>query len=84
MLVNPSYPVTSVKVRDVQAAARTIGLEIDLLPASTSREIDAALTTFVRKRPDALFVGGDPLRRWRRITPFPRPIRNVNTSTLAA
>jgi len=60
MLVNPNYPATSAEVRDVQAAARTIGLEIDLLPASTSREIDAALATFVRKRPDALFVGGDP------------------------
>ena len=60
MLVNPNYPATSAEVRDVQAAARSIGLEIDLLPASTSREIDAALATFVRKRPDALFVGGDP------------------------
>jgi len=60
MLVNPNFPATSAEVRDVQAAARTIGLEIDLLPASTSREIDAALATFVRKRPDALFVGGDP------------------------
>ena len=60
MLVNPNYPATSAEVRDVQAAARTIGLDIDLLPASTSREIDVALTTFVRKRPDALFVGGDP------------------------
>jgi ABC-type uncharacterized transport system substrate-binding protein len=85
MLVNPSYPATSAEVRDVQAAARTIGLQIDLLTASTSREIDAAFATFVHKRPDALFVGGDPfLRRWRRITPFPRPIRNVSTSTLAA
>ena len=60
MLVNPNYPATSAEVRDVQAAARTIGLDIDLLPASTSREINAALATFVRKRPDALFVGGDP------------------------
>jgi putative tryptophan/tyrosine transport system substrate-binding protein len=60
MLVNPSYPATSAEVRDVQAAARTIGLQIDLLTASTSREIDAALATFIRKRPDALFVGGDP------------------------
>src|SRR5215813_753296 len=60
MLVNPNYPAISAEVRDVEAAAHTIGLEIDLLPASTSREIDAALTTFVRKRPDALFVGGDP------------------------
>jgi putative ABC transport system substrate-binding protein len=60
MLVNPNYPATSAEVRDVQAAARTIGLQTDLLTASTSREIDAAFATFTRKRPDALFVGGDP------------------------
>jgi putative tryptophan/tyrosine transport system substrate-binding protein len=60
MLVNPNYPATSAEVRDVQAAARTIGLQIDLLTASTSREIDTGLASFVSKRPDALFVGGDP------------------------
>ena len=33
MLVNPNYPATSAEVRDVQAAARTIGLQTDLLTA---------------------------------------------------
>ena len=37
-----------------------MGLQIQVLNASTSREIDAAFETFVRERPDALFVGGDP------------------------
>jgi putative tryptophan/tyrosine transport system substrate-binding protein len=60
MLINPNYPATSAEVRDVQAGARSLGLQINLLNASTSREIDAALATFVSKRPDALFVGGDP------------------------
>jgi putative tryptophan/tyrosine transport system substrate-binding protein len=60
MLVNPNYPATSAEVRDVQAGARSLGLQIDVLNASTSREIDASLATFVSKRPDALFVGGDP------------------------
>ena len=60
MLVNPNYPSTSAEVRDVQAAARTIGLQIDLLTASTTREIDTVLASFVSKRPDAIFVGGDP------------------------
>jgi ABC-type uncharacterized transport system substrate-binding protein len=59
-LVNPNYPATSAEVRDVQAGARSLGLQIDVLNASTSREIDASLATFVSKRPDALFVGGDP------------------------
>jgi putative ABC transport system substrate-binding protein len=60
MLVNPNYPAASAEVRDVQAAARTIGLQIDVLTASTSGEIDVAFASFVGKRPDALFVGGDP------------------------
>ena len=38
-----------------------MGLQIQVLNASTSREIDAAFATFVRERPDALFVGPDPL-----------------------
>ena len=48
-------------------AAREIGLQIQLLNASTSREIDAAFETFVDKRPDALFVAGDPLFTNRRV-----------------
>jgi putative ABC transport system substrate-binding protein len=60
MLVNPNYPATSAEVRDVQAAARTIGLQIDLLTASTAREINTVLASLVSKRPDAIFVGGDP------------------------
>ena len=60
MLVNPNFPPASAELRDVQAAARTIGLQIDVVTASTSREIDVAFASFVGKRPDALFVGGDP------------------------
>jgi putative ABC transport system substrate-binding protein len=36
-----------------------MGLQLQVLKAGTSREIDAAFATFVRERPDALFVGGD-------------------------
>jgi putative ABC transport system substrate-binding protein len=39
------------------AAARTGGLQIKVVNASTTREIDAAFASFVRERPDALFVG---------------------------
>jgi putative tryptophan/tyrosine transport system substrate-binding protein len=59
-LINPNYPATSAEVRDVQVGAHSLGLQINVLSASTSQEIDAALATFVSKRPDALFVGGDP------------------------
>jgi putative ABC transport system substrate-binding protein len=44
-------------VRDVEGAARAMGLQIRMLHANTSREIDAAFATFVHDRPDALFVG---------------------------
>jgi putative ABC transport system substrate-binding protein len=67
VLVNPAYAVrTEATVRDVQAAARAIGLQIQLLNASTSHEINAAFATFVRDRPDALFVGTDPFFSSRR------------------
>ena len=54
-------------LRDVEAAARAMGLQIQVLNASTSREIDAAFATFVRERPDALFVGPDPFFTSRRV-----------------
>src|SRR5438034_4637987 len=52
---------------DVHAAGRAMGLQIQVLNASTSREIEAAFETFVRERPDALFVGGDPFFNSRRV-----------------
>ena len=60
VLVNPANVTsTETTVRDVEAAARAMGLQIQVLNASTSREIDAAFAAFVRERPDALFVGPD-------------------------
>jgi putative ABC transport system substrate-binding protein len=60
VLVNPANAVnTEPTLRDVQSAARAMGLQIQVLEASTSREINAAFATFVHERPDALFVGPD-------------------------
>jgi putative tryptophan/tyrosine transport system substrate-binding protein len=60
VLVNPTNIMnTETTLRDVAPAARAIGLEIQVLNASTSREIDAAFARFVQDRPDALFVGQD-------------------------
>ena len=50
----------------MEAPARAMGLQIQVLNASTSREIDAAFATFVRERPDALFVSLDPFLNSRR------------------
>jgi putative tryptophan/tyrosine transport system substrate-binding protein len=52
--------------RDLEPAARAIGLQIQVLNASTSSEIDTAFATFVRERPDAVFVSLDPFLNSRR------------------
>ena len=68
VLVNPANAANAeTTLRDVEAAARAMGLQIQVLNASTSREIDAAFATFVRERPDALFVGSDPFFNSRRV-----------------
>ena len=54
-------------MRDVEPAARAIGLQIQVFNASTSREVDAAFATLARERPDALFVAGDPFLTSRRV-----------------
>ncbi len=59
VLVNPGNIAIETTLRDVQSAARVMGLQIQVLNASTSREIDAAFATFVRQRPDAVFVSLD-------------------------
>jgi putative tryptophan/tyrosine transport system substrate-binding protein len=60
VLVNPgNVSVAEATLREVQEAARTIGLQIQILNASTIGEIDAAFATLARERPDALFVAAD-------------------------
>ena len=54
-------------MRDVEPAARALGLQIRILNASTSREINEAFATFVREQPDALFVAVDPFFQTRRV-----------------
>ena len=61
VLVNPANTTTTeTALRDAAPAARAIGLQIQVLNASTSREIDAAFASIVRERLDALFVAVDP------------------------
>ena len=68
VLVNPANaPIAEVMLRDIPAAARAIGLQIQVLNASTSREIDAAFATIVRDRADALFIAPDGFFTSRRI-----------------
>ena len=60
VLVNPGNAANAEStLREVQEAAPTIGLQIQILNATTIGEIDAAFATLARERPDALFVVGD-------------------------
>jgi len=58
-LWNPNNPITELMKRDVVAAAPVIGLKVQILKASTDREIDAAFVSLVQARTGALLVGGD-------------------------
>ena len=85
VLVNPANAAnTETTLRDVEAAARAMGLQIQVLNASTSREIDAAFATFVRERPDALFVGSDPFFTSRRVQLVHLAARHAIPATYAA
>jgi putative tryptophan/tyrosine transport system substrate-binding protein len=61
VLVNSTSSETAAQLKDVQAAARTMGRKIEVLNASTGREIDSAFTTLSQLRPAALLVTADPL-----------------------
>jgi putative ABC transport system substrate-binding protein len=67
VLVNPASPNTQSVLKDVEAAARAMGLQIQVHNTGTIDEIDTAFATFLRERPDALFVGPNPFFRARRV-----------------
>ena len=59
--------IAEATVRDVEAAARAMGLQIRVLNANTSREIDTAFATLASERSDALFVGSSSFFSARRV-----------------
>jgi len=68
VLLNPANaPQTEAVLRDIPPAARAMGLQIQVLNASTSREIDTAFATIARDWADALFIAPDSLFTSRRI-----------------
>ncbi|HTE75772.1 MAG TPA: ABC transporter substrate-binding protein [Xanthobacteraceae bacterium] len=68
VLVNPgNVSVAESTVREVQEAATILGLQIQILNATTIGEIDAAFATLALERPDALFVAGDAFLVDRRV-----------------
>jgi ABC-type uncharacterized transport system substrate-binding protein len=68
VLVNPTDAArTESIVSDVAAAARDLGLQIDVLNASTIRQIDEAFAALAHRPPGALFVGPDSFFNSRRV-----------------
>ena len=59
ILLNPTNPDSEDEARDVQEAARALGLQMIVLNASTENEIDAAFTKLVEQRVGALMLGAD-------------------------
>ena len=61
LLVNPANPIVSeTNVKEVQAAARTLGLELHVLNASTDRDFDAVFAKLIELRAGGLVIGPDP------------------------
>ena len=68
VLIDPSIVASSERAqKEVEAAARALGLQIQVLNANNSREIDAAFAALVRERADALFVSPGGLFNGRRV-----------------
>jgi putative ABC transport system substrate-binding protein len=67
VLVNPTNRNAEALTRDAQTAGATIGRQVDILAASTPREIDAAFASAAQKRSDALVVSPEPLLDNRRV-----------------
>jgi putative tryptophan/tyrosine transport system substrate-binding protein len=61
LLVNPTNPQTDTLIRNLQAAARTFGLELHVLNASTESEFDTVFATLDQLRADGLIIGSDVL-----------------------
>ena len=58
--MNPNFPPAAGQLRDVEEAARVIGLPLNVLRAGTDREIDTAFKSVAQHRIPALLVGSDP------------------------
>ena len=68
VLVNPTNASnTETTLKDIEPAARAIGIQLQIFNAGTAREINDAFASLARTQPDALFVGLDPFFNGRRL-----------------
>jgi putative ABC transport system substrate-binding protein len=59
-LVNPDYPDAATQIKEVEEAARTLGLQIHILKARIESDFDTAFAILVQQRAGALLVASDP------------------------
>jgi putative ABC transport system substrate-binding protein len=60
VLVNPDYPDAGIQIKEVEEAARTLGLRLHILKARIESDFDTAFATIVQQRAGALLVASDP------------------------
>jgi putative ABC transport system substrate-binding protein len=65
-LLNPDFPTAEDQIKDIRAAAQTIGLELHIMRASDERELEAAFEAVRRQHIAALLVAADPFFNTRR------------------
>jgi putative ABC transport system substrate-binding protein len=61
LLVNPNNPIAELQVLEMQEPARSLGVALDVVRASTERELGTAFATLTQQRADALLVANDPV-----------------------
>jgi putative ABC transport system substrate-binding protein len=60
VLVNPNYTDAEAQINEVHGAARTLGLLLPILKASSESDFDAAFATVIEQRAGALLIASDP------------------------
>ena len=66
VLAHPTYPESALFITAAEAAARTLGLRIEVFNASTESEIDTAFAALIARRPGALLLANNPMFTTRR------------------
>jgi putative tryptophan/tyrosine transport system substrate-binding protein len=61
VLANPSNPQSESVIAEVQAAASTVGAELEIVTVTTNRDINPVFAGIVQRRPDGLLISPDPL-----------------------
>jgi putative ABC transport system substrate-binding protein len=61
ILVNPSSPVATLQIKQLQEGARAVGVQLQILRAARQDEFDAVFAKYLQLRADAMVVGSRPL-----------------------